>query len=232
MVANAEVTSSNTVGFQNIQFDQSGWMIPVGVAFSNVGAQDGAFTVGEEAFAGAAAEGDQMITFDGDFWNVNQYDKLGAGQGWILSPADGGSPEAVASITLAKGGFVYYVPVSGETLTIAGEVADPSEAQSVTFDLNNAAGQWMFPLVNPFPVDTTWGEINTFTKEGDQIITFDGDYWNINQYDKLGVGQGWVLSPADGGTPEVVNDESVIAIPAGAAVYYVPTETVTWTVTL
>ena len=231
MAVQAEITSPNVVGYAQSGFDQGGWMIPVGVAFSNLGSQDGSFTIGEEAFAGAAQEGDQMVTFDGDLWNINQYDKSGSGEGWVLTPADGGDQEVVQSITLAKGGFVYYVPVSGEELTIAGEVANPSEAQSVTFDLNNAAGQWMFPLVNPFPVDTTWGEINAFTKEGDQIITFDGDYWNVNQYDRNADGEGWVLTPADGGDQEVINDDTAIVIPAGAAVYYIPTETVTWTVT-
>ena len=207
-------------------------MIPVGVAFSNVGSQDGSYTIGETAFTGTAAEGDQMITFDGDLWNVNQYDKGGNGEGWTLIPADGGDPEAVESITLAKGDFIYYIPMSGEALNIAGEVANPNEAQSVTFDLENELGQWMFPLVNPFPVDTTWGEINTFTHEGDQILTFDGDYWNINQYDKGGEGEGWTLRPADGGDPEVVNDDDAVLIPAGAAVYYIPAQTTTWTVTL
>lgn len=207
-------------------------MIPVGVAFSNVGAQDGSYIIGETAFTGTAAEGDQMITFDGDFWNVNQYDKGGANEGWVLTPADGGDQELVESISLAKGDFVYYIPMNSEKLTISGEVSDPSAAQSVTFDLDNEAGQWMFPLVNPFPVDTTWGEINTFTSEGDQILTFDGDYWNINQYDKGGEGEGWVLTPADGGDQVLVNDDETVLIPAGGAVYYIPMQTTTWTVTL
>lgn len=207
-------------------------MIPVGVAFSNIGAQDGSYIIGETAFTGTAAEGDQMITFDGDLWNVNQYDKFGEGEGWGLTPADGGDPEIVESITLTKGDFVYYIPMSGKELTIAGEVADTSAAQSVIFDLDNEAAQWMFPLVNPFPVDTTWGEINTFTSEGDQIITFDGDYWNVNQYDRFADGEGWGLTPADGGDPEIINDVETVLIPAGAAVYYIPMQTTTWTVTL
>ena len=226
------VESANIVGYANSEFDQGGWMIPVGVAFSNVGSLDGSFTIGETAFTGTAAEGDQMITFDGDVWNLNQYDKQGTGDGWYLTPADGSDPEIIASITLPKGGFVYYIPASGEALTIAGEVADPSVSQSVTFDLDNEAGQWMFPLVNPFPVDTTWGEINTFTHEGDQIITFDGDAWNLNQYDRQGDGDGWYLTPADGSDPEIVNDDDAVLIPAGAAVYYIPAQTTTWTVTL
>ena len=228
----AKAIESDVVGYAQSGFDQGGWMAPVGIAFSNVASEDGTYTIGEKTFAGIAQETDQMITFDGDWWNVNQYDKLGEGQGWYLTPADGSTPEVVESITLGKGDFIYYIPASGEEITIAGKVANPGEAQSVTFDMENEAGQWMFPLVNPFPVDTTWGEINTFTYETDQIITFDGDYWNVNQYDRLGDGLGWYLTPADGSTPEVVNDAEAVIIPAGGAVYYIPSKTTTWTVEL
>ena len=90
----------------------------------------------------------------------------------------------------------------------------------------------MFPLVNPYPVDTTWGDINVFTKEGDQIITLDGDAWNLTQYDRQADGNGWVVTPADGSAQEFINDDGEVIIPAGGSVYYIPTETVTWTVTL
>ena len=96
-------------------------MIPVGVAFSNIGAQDGAYTIGEEAFTGAAEEGDQMITFDGDFWNVNQYDKGGASEGWVLTPADGGDQVLVnddESVLIPAGGAVYYIPMQTTTWTV------------------------------------------------------------------------------------------------------------------
>ena len=232
MVAQAEVTSSNTVGFQNIQFDQTGWMMNVGVQFSNIAAANGAFTIDDNFFAGTATEGDQIITLEADAWNLNQYDKAGTGAGWVLTPADGSDSEVVQSISIAKGDFFYYIPVSATEVNVAGQVADTDVAQSITFDLNNAAGQWMFPLVNPYPVDTTWGEINAFTKEGDQIIALNGDAWNLDQYDRAGDGQGWVLTPADGSDSELITDDTAIAIPAGGAVYYIPTTTVTWTVTL
>ena len=204
----------------------------VGVAFSNVGAADGAFTLDDKFFGGAAAEGDQIITLDAGAWDLNQYDKLGAGVGWLLTPAGGGIPEVVASIKSSKGDILYYIPTVSDNVTVAGEVASTTEAQAVTFDLENDAGQWMFPLVNPYPVATTWGDLNTFTKEGDQLITLDGAAWDLNQYDRLGDGDGWLLTPAGGGTPEVVKDDDAVIIPAGGAAYYIPTQTVTWTVTL
>ena len=232
MAFQAKAIESDVVGYAQSGFDQSGWMIPVGVAFSNVASQDGSFVLDDNFFAGTAQEGDQIITLDAEAWNLNQYDKQGLGGGWYFTPADGSDPEFIESITLAKGDLIYYIPDSDEELTIAGKVANPSTEQSITFNLENEEGKWMFPLVNPFPVDTTWGEINTFTFEGDQIIIFDGEAWNLNQYDRQIDGAGWYLTPADGSAPEFVNDEEAIAIPAGGAVYYIPTQTTTWTVTL
>ena len=225
------VESANIVGYQTTGFDKSGWMMNVGVAFSNVGAADGAYTIDDAFFGGAAAEGDQIITLDADAWDVNTYDKQGAGNGWMLIPAGGGTPEIVSSIKMGKGDMLYYIPTVATDVNVAGEVADPTAAQSITFDLGNEAGQWMFPLVNPYPVDTTWGELNAFTKEGDQIVSLDADMWDLNTFDRQGDGNGWLLIPA-GGTPEIINDPTAVAIPAGGSVYYIPTETVTWTVTL
>ena len=207
-------------------------MMNVGVAFSNIGTQNGAYILDDNFFGGTSAEGDQIITLEAEAWNLNQYDKAGTGAGWVLTPADGGDSEVVESVVLGKGDFIYYIPVEATEVNVSGEVADTTSAQSITFDLDNEAGQWMFPLVNPYPVDTTLGEINTFTKEGDQIIALNGEAWNLDQYDRAGDGQGWVLTPADGSDSELIIDDEVIAIPAGGAVYYIPTTTVTWTVSL
>ena len=222
--------SANVVGYQNVGFDKSGWMMNVGVQFSNIGAEGGAFTLADSFFGNEAAEGDQVIALDADAWNLSQWDKLAKGEGWMLTPADGGDFEFVDALSAKKGDLVYYIPSAASELTVAGEVAQGS--QSVTFDPANELGQWMFPLANPFPIDTTWGDLNTFTKEGDQLIALDGDAWNLSQYDRLADGEGWMLTPADGGEFEFLNNEEDVVIPAGGAMYYIPVEAVTWTVTL
>lgn len=227
-----QIPLPSVVGYQTTGFDQSGWMMNVGVAFSNIGAQDGAYTLDDSFFSGSSAEGDQVVTLDADVWDVNQYDKQGDGNGWVLTPADGSDPEFIQSITIGKGDFIYYIPAEATSVNIAGRVADTTSEQTITFDLDNEAGQWLFPLVNPYPVDTTWGELNTFTKEGDQIIALNADIWDVDQYDRQGDGNGWVLTPAGGGDAEFITEDAAVAIPAGGAVYYAPSETVTWTVFL
>ena len=219
----------SAVGYQNIGFNDTGWMMTVGVQFSNMQTADGSFDVGEQAFSKVAVEGDQMIAFDGNQWNIHQWDKQAEGEGWVLTPSDGGDQEAVASVNIKKGGLVYYVPAGDTELPVSGQVA-PLGEQSVTFDMDG--GDWIFPIANPFPVDTKWGDLNTFTAEGDQLIAFDGNQWNINQWDKQAEGEGWVLTPSDGSEQQLINDEDEVILPAGTGAYIVPTETKTWTVTI
>ena len=228
------IQSANVVGYQNITFDKSGWMMNIGVQFSNVQSEDGTWTNGDTFFGTTATEGDQIFTLDANAWNLSQYNKKGVNLGWVLIPADGSASEYFAAIKGSKGDLYYYIPLDADTTSdvlVSGQVAPVGE-QSVTFDVDNADGQWMFPLVNPFPIATSWGDLNAFTKEGDQLFTLDGDAWNLNQYNRKGDGLGWVLIPADGSASESITDDTIIAIPAGGAAYYVPMETVTWTVTL
>ena len=224
------VESANVVGYQNNEFDASGWMINVGVAFSNVGSVDGSFTLDDSFFSGEATEGDQFITLDADLWDLYTYEKAPAGDGWLVVAPDGSS-EIVAGITFSKGDMLYYIPVVATTATVAGQVADTTQPQSVTFDVNNAEGKWMFPLVNPYPIDTTWGDLNAFMNEGDQLIMLDADLWDLYTYEKAPAGDGWLVVAPDGSS-EIINDEDAVALPAGNAAYYIPTQTVTWTVTL
>lgn len=222
------------MGYQNIGYDKSGWMMNIAVQFDNVASEDGSFEIGEKFFNVTAAENDQIFTLDAAAWNLNQADKRGEGLGWILSPADGGECEYFASIRQKRGDFVYYAPYESSSVPevlMSGAVAKLGE-QSVTFEPTDE--NWMFSLVNPFPIDTTWGDLNTFTKKDDQIIVLDAEEWNLSQYERRADGLGWILSPADGGEQEYITDESAVALKAGEAAYYIPagTETVTWTVTL
>lgn len=227
----AAIESANIVGYQNLQFDKSGWMINAGVAFSNVGA-DGTFTIDDTTvFGNPACEGDQIVTLDAELWDLNTIEKAPEGEGWIIMAAGGAMPEQVDSMSFKKGDMIYFIPAEETQLTIAGQVAALGE-QSITFDLENEEGQWMFPLVNPFPVATTWKDLDAFCNEGDQLITLDADMWDLNTFEKAPEGEGWILMPAGGGMPEAITDDTAIAIPAGGSAYYIPVETVTWTVSL
>ena len=222
------------MGYQNIGYDKSGWMMNVAVQFDNVESEDGSFEIGEKVFNVTATENDQIFTLDAAAWNLSQSDKLGVDLGWIMYPADGGACEYFAAIRQKRGDFVYYVPYETSSVPevlVSGAVAKLGE-QSVKFEPTDE--NWMFSLVNPFPIDTTWGDLNTFTKENDQIFSLDAVAWNIKQYDRQPDGCGWLLTPADGSPTEYITDESAVALKAGEAAYYVPagTETVTWTVTL
>ena len=210
----------------------------IGVQFSNVQSEDGTFTLDDNFFGGEAQEGDSVVTFDGAAWNLGQADKLGVDLGWIFYPADGGDSERFAALKCQRCDQLYYVPSDPATtpqVLVSGAVAKMGE-QSITFE-KTAEGD-VFPLVNPFPIATTWGDLNTFMKEGDSLYMFDYGNYDLIQYDRLGDGLGWILYPADGSDSERINDESAVILEAGSAAYYMPGdavtsgETVTWTVTL
>ena len=207
----------------------------IGVQFKNMNSEDGSFTLDENLFGGTSVEGDQVITLNAKAWNLDTYDKQVSGEGWAWIPASGDPQEFVASLRVNKGDFVYYIPSVDNTATsipVSGAIAELGE-QSVTFEVSeDPDAQWMFPLVNPFPIDTTWGDLNAFTKEGDQIVLLDANAWNLDTYDRQPDGEGWALIPADGSAQEIINEPTKVFLKAGEAAYYIPTETVTWTVTL
>ena len=207
----------------------------IGVQFKNMQSEDGSFTLDDKFFGVDSTEGDQVVQLDATAWDVNTYDKQGVGNGWYLTPAGGGAQEFMASLKIAKGDFLYYIPADAEgtsQVPVSGQVAASGE-QSVTFEVTGEEGaQWMFPLCNPFPINTTWGDLNAFTKEGDQIVRLDAVAWDVDTFDRQGDGNGWYLTPAGGGAQELINAPESVAIPAGGSVYYIPVETVTWTVTL
>ena len=204
----------------------------VGVQFSNMTSEDGSYTLDTSFFGVNALEGDSIFMFEGGVWNLSQADKLDDASGWVFYPANGDTEEIVSTIKVSKGDLLYFRPYDKSAtaqVPVSGQVAATGK-QSITF--TKTKEDWFFTLCNPFPIDTTWGDLNTFTKENDSIFAFDGKVWNLDQYDRLADGEGWVFYPADGSDEEIITDETAVAIPAGSAAYYRPVETVTWTVTL
>ena len=149
------------MGYQNIGYDKSGRMMNIAVQFNNVESEDGSFEIGESVFNVTATEGDQIFALDASAWDLDQSDKLGEGLGWILYPAgDSDNYEQFKAIKKSRGDFVYYIPTAASAVPevlMSGAVAKLGE-QTVTFEKTET--EWLFSLVNPFPIDTTWGGVN------------------------------------------------------------------------
>ena len=232
----ADGIESQTVGYITQSLGEGEYVHTVGVSFKACGVASGAYTIGTEIFGVAAAEGDMIYVFDPQNWDLSSYTFSGySGEtslGWFYSGADG-STDNLLSFDVQKGEVVYFQPADMITdATISGDVEAGSSA-SVTFDLSS--GDYVFPLVNPFPLATTLGDIETFAAEGDMIYAFDAQNWDLASYTFNGfsgeTSLGWFYSGADGST-DTITDSSTVILPAGQGAFFQPNATCTWTKTL
>ena len=223
------VQSANTVGFIEQEFDEDAGAVNVGVCFNVVGSPAASFTIADAAFGKNLTAYDQFYVFDADNWDLTSYTYKGAGKGWDVIYADTEiEQEVIASISVAPGTSLYYIGADASFIT-AGEVA-ASGAQSITFDTDDAGA---FDFVNPFPVATTFGDLETFARAYDQFYLFDAANWDLTSYTYKGAGKGWDVIYADTELdPEVISDSTATFLEAGQGATYIPGATVTWTKTL
>ena len=230
MACIAEGVDSNTVGFQNFELDlEAGqYCLPVAPQFTALNLAQ-KWTFADKIFENDAVEGDQISNFDPELWDMvswvhNGFTEKGECNGWIYSYNDAwtGDPieEPVASFDVDRNDILFFQPADGESgATIAGEVADIENGVEITFP-DSAC----YNLVNPFPVDTTLGDLESFCKEGDTLQVFDADAWDIVSYVYNGAGNGWVYSYNDPWTGEsiddVITDSSRVVLKAGQGGYF------------
>jgi hypothetical protein len=230
------IESANTVGYITQSLGTDEYVHTVGVSFKECGVAGGAYTVGTTIFSADAVGGDMIYVFDPNNWDLSGYTFNGfdgeTSLGWYYLGADG-TEATVASFTVEKGEVVYFQPADAMSdATVSGEVESGTSA-SVTFDLTS--GDYVFPLVNPFPIDTTLGDLETFAASGDMIYVFDADNWDLSGYTfngfEGGVSAGWYYLGADG-TEDTITNSSTVVLPAGQGAFFQPNATCTWTVTL
>ena len=230
------IESVNTVGYIQQSLGEGEYVHTVGVSFKACGVASGAYTIGTDIFGTAAAEGDMIYVFDPENWDLSSYTFSGydgtTSLGWFYSGADG-TTDTFATFQVQKGEVVYFQPADMITdATVSGEVEAGTSA-SVTFDLSS--GDYVFPLVNPFPVATTLGDLETFAAAGDMVYAFDAQNWDLASYTFNGfennVSQGWFFSGADGST-DTLTDSTTVILPAGQGAFFQPGATCTWTKTL
>ena len=217
--------SANVVGYESYDASLTDDMATIGVAFSNVGAVGGAYTISDTMFGRTVEDGDQILLWDQAAYNLINY-TYNDGFGWLLTDAYGDEQGFVASITVEKGDLLWFLPNDPSNgVNVSGEVAS-SGAQTLTFDTSVAD---CFAFVNPFPKDTLFSELTSFCEDGDQFILWDQAAYNLVNY-TFNDGFGWLITDAYGDEQGFAT-ESDVAIPAGAGAYFLPGDTRTWTVT-
>lgn len=226
-VTMAAVTSQ-VVGYMNYAVPESGWFVNVAPVLKNMATQNGDYVITGDM----VDDWEQIIVFNPDTWNVDTYTYSGDGT-FDLSQIDSATGEAfsqtVNEINVPVGAGFLYMGI--RTLTVSGEVA-ASGTRTVSFDMSE--GAWAFSIANPFPVQTTLGDLEGLISDWEQIVVFNGDTWNLDTYTYSGSGE-WDLSVIDSGTGDAVSttitDPEYVIFKIGEAGVYMPSETKSWSVT-
>jgi hypothetical protein len=222
------VESANTVGVITHDIDPSEPVINVGICFAPVGDANGVFAVTNSVFGNDFAAGDTFYEFDANNWDLNIYSFNGVGQGWFAMYADG-TGGSLDSLTIASGASLFLMGAAAN-FNITGQVR-ASGTQTVTFTPNDSTQEYVFPIVNPFPVATTFADLETFCSGGETLYVFNPTYWDLDIYTYNGAGQGWFAMYADG-TGGAINDSTATILAAGQGASFMPTAACTWTKTL
>lgn len=246
MVATAEITSENVVGYMSTE---ENWIQPVGTAFAPVNGE-GVWTCKDTVFGQAIADYDSIMVLNLDKFDYDTYQFLGAGNGWEYSTPDQDAqvenPEAdpivmpIASFEINVGDGFLFMPADGmSSVTVAGQVADLNAEQTVTF-----SGNWIYEFVNPYPVATTLKDLESFFGEYDSLMVLNVDKFDYDTYTYLG-GSTWEYSTPDQDAQiedpeadpivESVTDNTLVVMPAGTSALFMPADseaTYNWTVSV
>lgn len=217
------------------------------MAFSNVGATDGAYTIKDKIFDKEVKNRDKVFIFNAIAYNIDIYQyssNYSDGKpAWIHTDSDSGEKTVMESFTVNPGDNVIYYPQNAEMdISISGQVADPTKSASRTFNVDfdgEDENSYTFPFVNPFPVATTVGMLKDFIKNRDQILVWNDFAYNFDilQY-SANYSDGkpaWIITDSDSGEKTIVqDDDGHVLIPACRGGTFLPQVggVRVWTVTL
>ena len=100
------------------------------------------------------------------------------------------------------------------------------------------AGESYAKIMNPYPIDTTLSDLETFAVPGDTLYVFNRAFWDLDFYVYLGKGNGWSVTTYNAETwtqyDYTETDTTKVVMPAGIGGTYQSADQDgrTWTVTL
>ena len=216
------------VGYKQYELSGDEFMYTVGVQFKAMTAS-GDYTIDSKIFDTDAVAGDAVYVFDYQNWDLTCYTFVGytdqgASRGWSVTYADG-SLGSVSTFQVSAGDNLWLM--TSDAISISGEV-QAAGSTKLTFTVTDE--DYMFEFANPYPIDTTFGDLETFCEAGDCFYTFNHVDWDLECFTYVGTGRGWSATYADG-TLGTITDSSAVALPVGTGAFLMPGGSREWTVT-
>ena len=231
-VSVGDVTSANCFGYLTHSLVDGAVNVDAGTPFQKVGGGD-TWECVDKIYDQQAMTDDQVLWFDPNTWDTSTFVFKGydgdTPKGWSWTHIDSEGEDATwetisedaASFTVSKGMPTMINMVRGEDqeqvteFTVAGEVLDTSK--TAKWEIGDQ--QYKF-IMNPFPIDTTYGDLEKFMQVNDLIYVFSSLYFDVETYQFLGSGKGWSVTLYDPsswmpGDAVTVKDPTAVVLPAG-----------------
>lgn len=224
-LVSAAVESINAVGY--VTHDDGGASENVANVLRDMNTVNGDVTVTSSLWGYEFQTNDQILQMNLLWGDFDVYTYKGAGS-WDAAYADG-TPGVVTSFMILSGSNFSFVPADGLTsLTCVGEVASAG-TKNIVFD-GTVTDNWQ--IANPFPIETTFGDLASFFDVNDQILRMNLLWGDLDVFTYKGAGS-WDAAYADG-TPGTVTDPLEVVLPVGKGAFYISgaSQVNTWTVTL
>lgn len=237
------ISSANLVGYQQHSLnlaDENDYAFDLGVNFKNMAGEDGAYVITDNFFGTDLNVGDQIFIFDNLMYGYSVYEFTeleGGVTGFTVLLADGTLDDPVTSITLNKGDCAVMLPTDLTIKpTVAGEV-EKSGTAVIDMSCEESDEGYAKPIVNPFPIDTTLGDLAKWLVLGDQIFVWNSEMYGYTmlEFTELEGGiNGFTVLMADGTLADPISDPETVILKAGFGGIYLPSDFNgrTWEVTL
>ena len=149
--------------------------------------------------------------------------------GFGVVMADGSLGDPIMSLTLNKGDWALLMPADlGATpsINVSGEV-EASGTKVLDLSCEDSDEGYICPLVNPFPIDTTLGDLKTFLVDGDTLFVWDSVLYGYNLYTYSEIEEGvfgFGVTLADGSLGDPISGDDTVILKSGQGALFMPAD--------
>ena len=233
IILSSKRSLQNVVGYETHSLDLENpddYIFDVGVNFKNVTGEP--YVVTDTFLGNQLNDGDTIFIFDNLMYGYNlyTYGEIDTDVwGFSVVMADGSFGEPITSLTLNKGDWALLMPADLEltsSIDVAGEV-EKSGTKVLDLSCEDSEDGYICPLVNPFPINTTLGDLKTFLVDGDTIFVWDSVLYGYNLYTYGEIDDGvfgFSVVLADGSFGDPISGDATVILKSGQGALFMPAD--------